>query len=417
MHRSTMLRMEWFINNYIKEDNKRVLDVGSYSVNGSYRDLLRDKKVEYVGLDIEAGPNVDIVMDEPYAWTSIPDESFDYIISGQAFEHIEYPWLTIKEIFKKLKPGGVICIIAPNSTPEHRYPFDCYRYFADGLTALAKWAGFEVLDATVAGIPERNVSPEWYTEHNDACLIARKPLAGMQPGEMPKFKYERRFSWREDLKLSCDFLTKWNVDKAVANGIKEFIKNEKLSKVYIYGRAYIGSVLFEALKEFSEIEPEFIGPDSMEVEELESVLDLPEANDMEKDACILIAYLDHNRDIQHYLKERYPLLPSFYVDEILKLQQMKDFLKKQKEIFLYGAGIYGKDFLDFLCRYNLKPTGFIVSEGERKQKELYEYPVYELQELEPSNTMGVVITVKNSSAQEEIAEKLYTRGFKNYIVG
>ena len=80
----------------------RVLDVGSYGVNGVYRDLFKENNIEYVGLDIEAGPNVDIVVKDSYCWDCLPDESFDYIISGQAFEHIEYPWLTIKEIYKKL---------------------------------------------------------------------------------------------------------------------------------------------------------------------------------------------------------------------------------------------------------------------------------------------------------------------------
>ncbi len=67
----------------------------------SYRKLFDGKQAQYIGLDIAAGPNVDVIMDKPYEWDSLEDESFDFVISGQAFEHMEYPWLTIKEIYKK----------------------------------------------------------------------------------------------------------------------------------------------------------------------------------------------------------------------------------------------------------------------------------------------------------------------------
>ncbi|MFN3480499.1 MAG: glycosyltransferase, partial [Thermodesulfovibrionales bacterium] len=125
----------------------RILDVGSYGVNGTYREIFSDKeRFDYTGLDLTPGPNVDYVPSDPYEWEDLPDESFDVIISGQAFEHIEYPWLTIREMKKKLKVGGIICIIAPSRGPEHRYPVDCWRYYPDGFKALAKWAGLEVID-------------------------------------------------------------------------------------------------------------------------------------------------------------------------------------------------------------------------------------------------------------------------------
>ena len=47
--------MKWFVNNYssrIKKDKIRVLDVGSYDVNGSYKHLFTDSKFEYTGLDM-----------------------------------------------------------------------------------------------------------------------------------------------------------------------------------------------------------------------------------------------------------------------------------------------------------------------------------------------------------------------------
>lgn len=110
MHKSSMLRMEWFVKHYVTE-GKKVLDVGSYGVNGTYRELFEGMDVKYIGADIEKGPNVDVVLEQPYCWDCFEDEEFDYIISGQAFEHIEYPWLTMQEIYKKLRGGVLLALL------------------------------------------------------------------------------------------------------------------------------------------------------------------------------------------------------------------------------------------------------------------------------------------------------------------
>lgn len=196
MHKSTYKRMDYlvhFYETYLLEGQKNVevLDVGSYNVNGSYKEIFDIPKYVYTGLDVCEGPNVDIVPKDPYSWKEIKDQTFDMVISGQAFEHIEFPWLTIKEIARVLRPSGYCIITAPNSMGEHKYPTDCYRYFSDGLAALAKWAGLKVLHVSVAGIPDTGVSKEWDHVANDAYLVAQK-----QPGtcvQIPQpFIYERR---------------------------------------------------------------------------------------------------------------------------------------------------------------------------------------------------------------------------------
>lgn len=211
MHQSSMLRMGWFVDNYVRgEGHKKILDVGSYDVNGSYKRLFDGMDVRYVGMDVEHGPNVDVVMTDPYKWDFLEDESFDFIISGQAFEHIEFPWLTMQEIYKKLKRGGVVCIIAPNSSPEHKYPLDCYRYFGDGLAALAKWANLTVLDVTVAGIPEKNVSGKWNSIHMDVCLVAMKGSEDLLTKKAARLPYERRTFHR----MRYDLI--WKVDQWIS---------------------------------------------------------------------------------------------------------------------------------------------------------------------------------------------------------
>ena len=179
MHKSSFLRMECLIKQYepffIKKDKKvNVLDIGSYDMNGTYREIFDESRYSYTGLDMAAGSNVDIVPGDIYHWEEIPDETFDLVISGQAFEHIEYPWLTIREIARVLSPSGFCVIIAPNAGIEHKTPKDCYRYFSDGLAALAKWAQLKVHHTSVGGVPEMENYREWMDEWNDGCLVAQK---------------------------------------------------------------------------------------------------------------------------------------------------------------------------------------------------------------------------------------------------
>lgn len=176
MHKSSFHLMRQFSQHLQKEyegKNFKVLDVGSMGVNGTYKELFSFPGVEYTGLDISTGPNVDIVPKDPYHWKEIKDHSFDIIISGQALEHVEYPWLIADEIARILKPGARAYLIAPSRGPQHRYPVDCYRYYPDGLKALAKWAGLEVLDsgyyAQTTGFTDG--SDNW----GDCHILLRKP--------------------------------------------------------------------------------------------------------------------------------------------------------------------------------------------------------------------------------------------------
>ena len=64
--------MQWFADNYIpKEIKLKVLDVGSFDVNGNYREIFESIGLDYTGLDMEKGPNVDIVPKNAYIWDEI----------------------------------------------------------------------------------------------------------------------------------------------------------------------------------------------------------------------------------------------------------------------------------------------------------------------------------------------------------
>lgn len=242
MHKSTYLRMEYLVKYYetIFTKNKtvvRVLDIGSFDVNGTYKTIFDDSRYYYTGMDMTDGPNVDLVPKDIYHWEEIADESFDLVISGQVFEHIEYPWLTIKEVERVLKPSGFCIIIAPNSGREHKAPKDCYRYYADGLAALAKWANLNVLHTSISGVPEGEKSGDWVNDWNDGCLVAQKEPSGKMVAEQP-FIQERRvptFGYFDTVRI-------WEM--AVKQAYERF---QEKKPVVLFGAGWIGDMALEIL--------------------------------------------------------------------------------------------------------------------------------------------------------------------------
>lgn len=178
MHGSSLCRMRWFVLTYLSDapQGQKVLDIGSCDVaGGTYRQFFDPAIFEYVGLDMAPGPNVDIVPSRPYCWREIASNSFDIVISGQAFEHAEFFWLTAAEMARVLRPGGLLCLIAPRGFARHRFPVDCYRFDADGMVAIARWCGLRPLHASTDMAPP-DAGGSWHIEDcEDSMLVARKP--------------------------------------------------------------------------------------------------------------------------------------------------------------------------------------------------------------------------------------------------
>ena len=122
-----------------------------------------------------AGANVDAVLRTPYVWREVASSSADVVISGQAFEHIRYFWITMLEIARVLTTGGICCILAPSSGPEHRYPVDCWRFYPDGLTSLADFAQLETLEAITQWDDLGDAESDCW---HDSMLVCRKPDRG-----------------------------------------------------------------------------------------------------------------------------------------------------------------------------------------------------------------------------------------------
>ena len=177
MHESSLKRMRWFKERYIDQAGKyKVLDVGSYNVNGCYKEIFEGDNVEYHGLDMEHGPNVDIVPKMAYKWEEIIDDSYEYVISGQALEHIEFFWVTVAEMIRVTKERADM-----HGHAEWISRADIsrlLRFFTDGMIALARYYELDVIHAHTNAAPTLE-EVDWYSSDcADSMLIARKTYSG-----------------------------------------------------------------------------------------------------------------------------------------------------------------------------------------------------------------------------------------------
>lgn len=152
-----------------------VLDVGSAIVDGqslSNRDVMGNPAWTLVGMDIEPGMNVEVVVADPYDWKEIATGSVDVVTCSEVFEHAEYFWITILEISRVLKGNGLAFITSPGGGPRHRFPVDCWRFYDDAFAALARYAGLNLLEAQVQWVPAYRKGIQW----RDSSAVMQKPV-------------------------------------------------------------------------------------------------------------------------------------------------------------------------------------------------------------------------------------------------
>ena len=145
MHPSALESFKKFISIYLKfVENPNIVEIGSFVKNDHNElksSILRssvDTKFKYTGLDIVDGPNVDLLLKDPYK-ISLPDNSVDVVVSISTFEHTEFFWLVYLEILRILKPGGLFFLNVPSNGMYHRQETDNWRFYPDSIIALEKW--------------------------------------------------------------------------------------------------------------------------------------------------------------------------------------------------------------------------------------------------------------------------------------
>lgn len=112
-----------------------------------------NSRMQFVGMDLAVGPNVDRVIDicAPLGRlrAALGDEPFDLVICCHVLEHTKAPSRAARNIQTLLKPGGLVFVATPWSQAFHAAPDDYWRFSMRGLGLL--FSRLEILSAFYSG--------------------------------------------------------------------------------------------------------------------------------------------------------------------------------------------------------------------------------------------------------------------------
>jgi len=154
--RTRVIHHQWLMDSMLLKTAKlwlsplpqssRILDVGCG--NGPYWSLNTQLNLE--GLDIVNTPKTNYVISENGLFP-IEDSQYDFLLCTQVLEHVVEPTITLNEILRVLRPGGVCFMNMPFLYPFHGMPDDRRRYTTTQLKEICK--EFEIFEVgTIGGI-------------------------------------------------------------------------------------------------------------------------------------------------------------------------------------------------------------------------------------------------------------------------
>lgn len=132
-----------------------LLDVGCGKMPYKNYILAQSDVTDYVGLDIEQALVYDAEISPDYTWDGVTmpfeDDRFDCVIATEVLEHCPEPEVVLNEVFRVLKPQGVLFFTVPFLWNLHEVPHDEYRYTPFSLQRHLCNSGFETIEIKATG--------------------------------------------------------------------------------------------------------------------------------------------------------------------------------------------------------------------------------------------------------------------------
>lgn len=105
MHSEAFQWVQYSFDHWFRPGEKlQVLEFGSLDINGSVRPIFMPHAREYVGVDLQAGPGVDVIAG---AHEFRSESLFDVVVCCEVFEHTPVWRDIITNAYQHLKQGGL----------------------------------------------------------------------------------------------------------------------------------------------------------------------------------------------------------------------------------------------------------------------------------------------------------------------
>jgi SAM-dependent methyltransferase len=145
-----------------------IYEFGSFQVPeqigfADLRPIFQHKK--YVGCDMRKGPGVDKILN--LHAIDLPSDSVGVVLCFDTLEHVEYPREALKELYRILKPNGMVVISSVMDFPIHDHPYDYWRFTPEAFKSILKpfansfvgFQGQESFPHTIIGIGFKGATP------------------------------------------------------------------------------------------------------------------------------------------------------------------------------------------------------------------------------------------------------------------
>jgi SAM-dependent methyltransferase len=123
----------------------RLLIIGGGALGAGVETFLQDASVQVVGTDVYASMNTHLVTDAHHL--PFEDAAFDGVWITAVLEHVIEPQMVVDEIWRVLKPAGIVYAETPFMQQVHERAYDFTRFTANGHRWLFR--RFEQIDAGV----------------------------------------------------------------------------------------------------------------------------------------------------------------------------------------------------------------------------------------------------------------------------
>lgn len=79
----------------------------------------------------------------------VPNKTFDIIFTEQVLEHVRYPYRSVRNIYRMLRPSGWFVTTTPFLIQIHGGKMDYTRWTAEGIKYLLEEGGFDTQKMTI----------------------------------------------------------------------------------------------------------------------------------------------------------------------------------------------------------------------------------------------------------------------------